>query len=447
MPKKKGVTDTELTALLDGQIADAKDYDGADLSSKRIKSLEYEEGIMRDVPALPGRSSFVSRDVADTIGLIEPGVARTFFAAENIVDYEATKPEDEEFAKQATDYINYVVMRECDGYRQLKFGIRDGLRHGNGIIKHYWDPTVEYTTERFTGLTDQAYNELVADEEVEEVLEHSEYPDPSFTYASAEPADALLQATVPLGAAGVAPVGGPPATGVGAPPDMGGTPSGSLPASPVAGVPGLPGSAPGAVDPNVGSPPALPGALGAVMGADPGVLLGGALGMEPPAPPMLHDCKIKRVCTYGRLRLEVLPPEQFLIDRDARVLDEENVKFAAHHYKKTRSQLIEEGYDRDVVEDLPAHTSLEEGEDAVRLGRMNIYNSADKSTDLIEIYECYVKARCSRSRSGATTCRSRTSFPIRSRTSGLVVRSSTRWRTSSASRRFFSAAFSTTSIG
>jgi hypothetical protein len=178
-----------------------------------------------------------------------------------------------------------------------------------------------------------------------------------------------------------------------------------------------------------------------------GALLGGAAApMEPPAPPMLHDCKIKRVCSYGRLRLEVLPPEQFLIDRDARVLDEENVKFAAHHYKKTRSQLIEEGYDRDVVEDLPAHTALEEGEDAVRLGRMNIYNSADKSTDLIEIYECYVKADMNGDgvaewvmavMAGASGTRSLLS----------VDRSSTRWRTSSASRRFSSAAFSTTSTG
>jgi hypothetical protein len=406
MPKKKGVTDTELTALLDGQIADAKDYDGADLSSRRIKALEYEEGIMRDVPALPGRSSFVSRDVADTIGLIEPGVARTFFSADEVVKYEATKQENEEHAQQATDYINYVVMRECDGYRQLKFGIRDGLRHGNGIIKHYWDPTVEYTTERFTGLTDQAYNELVADEEVEEVLEHSEYPDPSLTYASAIPDPALVAATAP--GAGAPVPGGMLPTGV----PMGAAPSGGNGQAP-------PPGAPGAVDPNVGFAPAAPasaggppvgaggnagagvdalGALAGLMGnggpmgapGDGGGLDGA--GGESAAPPMLHDCKIKRVCTYGRLRLEVLPPEQFLIDRDARVLDEENVKFAAHHYKKTRSQLIEEGYDRDVVEDLPAHTSLEEGEDAVRLGRMNIYNSADKSTDLIEIYECYVKA-------------------------------------------------------
>jgi hypothetical protein len=399
MPKKKGVTDTELTALLDGQIADAKDYDGADLSSKRIKSLEYEEGTMRDVPALPGRSSFVSRDVADTIGLIEPGVARTFFSADEVVKYEATKQEDEEFAQQATDYINYVVMRECDGYRQLKFGIRDGLRHGNGIIKHYWDPTTEYSTERFTGLTDQAYNDLVADEEVEEVLEHSEYPDPSFTYASANPDPSLMVGGPSVG--GLA--GGPPA----APATVGGlgaVPEGVAPGAPPGATPPVPGGMQPPVAPvDPSQPPPNPLAAPPAP-ADPMAALMGQLGigadglgvpaapMEPPAPPMLHDCKVKRVCSYGRLRLEVLPPEQFLIDRDARVLDEENVKFAAHHYKKTRSQLIEEGYDRDVVEDLPAHTSLEEGEDAVRLGRMNIYNSADKSTDLIEIYECYVKA-------------------------------------------------------
>src|SRR5215207_6964337 len=187
MAKKKGVSKTELTALLDGQIADARDYDSGDLSAKRIKALEYEEGTMVDVPALKGRSSVVSRDVADTIGLIEPGIIRVMLGADEIVRYEPKRPEHEDIAKQETDYVNHVVMMECDGYRQLKFAIRDGLRHGNGIIKHYWDPTPQYSVERFTGLDDTAYNQLVADEEVEEVLEHSEYPDPSFTYASANP--------------------------------------------------------------------------------------------------------------------------------------------------------------------------------------------------------------------------------------------------------------------
>src|SRR5215207_5965192 len=198
MAKKKGVSKTELTALLDGQIADARDYDSGDLSAKRIKALEYEEGTMVDVPALKGRSSVVSRDVADTIGLIEPGIIRVMLGADEIVRYEPKRPEHEDIAKQETDYVNHIVMMECDGYRQLKFAIRDGLRHGNGIIKHFWDPTPKYSVERFTGLDDTAYNQLVADEEVEEVLEHTEYPDPSHTYGAG-------------GDSGVVPASGAPA--------------------------------------------------------------------------------------------------------------------------------------------------------------------------------------------------------------------------------------------
>lgn len=181
---RQRMSDAEIAAIIDAQINDAKSYASSELVDARTKALKYFEGEVPDLPAQPGRSKAVSRDVADTHGLIMPGLTRVFLASDNCALYEPEKQTDEEFAKQATDYVNYVVMRESDGYRQFRSAISDGLLLANGIVKHWWDPTTEYTTESFTGLSDDAFLALVADPEVEEVLEHTEYPDPAF--ASAE---------------------------------------------------------------------------------------------------------------------------------------------------------------------------------------------------------------------------------------------------------------------
>lgn len=173
------MTDSDLAALLDGQINAAIDYDTSDLSSRRELAIKYYEGEV-DVAAEKGRSSVVSRDVADTHGLIMPGLKRIFFGSDNIVKYEATKPGQEQFAQQATDYVNYIVMRECDGYRNLGNAMHDGVLLGNGMMKHWWDGTPEYTTEEFTGIDDAAYQKLflkddgTPDPDVEE-LEHTAY--------------------------------------------------------------------------------------------------------------------------------------------------------------------------------------------------------------------------------------------------------------------------------
>src|SRR5690606_17504949 len=108
----------------------------------------------------------------DNIGWILPGLMRVFTASETIAVYEPQNPQDDQFAKQATDYINYAFMRECDGYRVLSQGFHEGLLFGNGIWKHWWDHSVEYETLDYTGLGDMEFTQLVSDDDVE-VLQHT----------------------------------------------------------------------------------------------------------------------------------------------------------------------------------------------------------------------------------------------------------------------------------
>ena len=109
--------------------------------------------------------------------------------------------------------------------------------------------------------------------------------------------------------------------------------------------------------------------------------------------PKLHNCIIKRTTNSGKVKIENIPPEEFLIQRSAKTIEESN--FVAHRVLKTRSDLIQMGFDKDVVENLPTQNSVTMNEE--RLARYAdidedpLADAPDKSGSEIEIYECYIK--------------------------------------------------------
>ena len=109
--------------------------------------------------------------------------------------------------------------------------------------------------------------------------------------------------------------------------------------------------------------------------------------------PMLHNCIIKRTKSAGKVKIENIPPEEFLIQKSAKTIEEAN--FVAHRVMKTRSDLIEMGYDQDIIDDLPTTNSfLMDDEALIRNQNIdaNPFNdSPDDSTQEIEVYECYVR--------------------------------------------------------
>ena len=72
--------------------------------------------------------------------------------------------------------------------------------------------------------------------------------------------------------------------------------------------------------------------------------------------PKIHNCKIKRTHKFGRVKIENVPPEEFLIAKSAKTIEDAN--FVAHKVYKTRSELIEIGFDKEVVEQLPSSQNV-----------------------------------------------------------------------------------------
>ena len=78
------------------------------------------------------------------------------------------------------------------------------------------------------------------------------------------------------------------------------------------------------------------------------------MGMMGQTQPATYDCTVVRTVEKGRLRVQSVPPEEFLIDRRARSI--ETAEFVAHRRYVTVSDLVKMGYEWDEVQDLGFET-------------------------------------------------------------------------------------------
>jgi len=106
-----------------------------------------------------------------------------------------------------------------------------------------------------------------------------------------------------------------------------------------------------------------------------------------------HYVKVKRTKKDGRVVVENVPPEEFLISKRARTIQDS--PFVAHRRMMTRSELIAMGFKKDVVESLESGDTLEFSPDRIarysRGEQPNSMGSQDESMEVVEVYECYIK--------------------------------------------------------
>ncbi|AWM23435.1 portal protein [Sinorhizobium fredii] len=283
----------QIAAQVSQLVKDCENYRD-ELSVDRIKAMEYYDGTMKDTPADPNRSKVVSRDVRSAIKKVLPSLIRTILGNDKVVEYEPVNEGDEASAEQATDYINYVVFPESDGYDAVQDAAHDALKLRNGVIRWWYDKKRTVQVSRHTGLDEQALVQLVADDDVE-VLEQEQY---------AEQVD---------------------------------TPQG---------------------------PQEMP----------------------------FFNVKIRRVSEYGCTKLAAVPLEEFLIHPDAISIDDSPITGLKTRLR--RSDLIAMGYDRELIEGLPASGSDIKEEEEAFTRRRDAFDENDsivKALQEVDYYELYVK--------------------------------------------------------
>lgn len=104
---------------------------------------------------------------------------------------------------------------------------------------------------------------------------------------------------------------------------------------------------------------------------------------------------IYRVSDESQVAINPIPPEEFLISPRAKSL--ESALFCAHRVRKTKSDLIKEGYDPNIVDKLPIDEDrVYMQEENARFSEMDISSTFAREeyqaqVQKVTVYECYVE--------------------------------------------------------
>ena len=250
--------DEELQGIVGKEIDDAIDFIDNWISPQRATATQYYRGEPFGNEE-DGRSQVVSMDVRDTVQALMPSLMRIFHGSDQTVEYVPQGPEDVAAAKQATDYANYIINRDNNGFLEMHSAFMDALVRKVGILKVYWDDQTKFETVSYSGLDDASLAALMSDPAV----------------------DVEIVASEPMGEPMQDPLTGE---------DM-----------PV---------------------------------------------------PMMHAVRATYTHPDGRVKLEAVPPEEFLISRESKSV--EQADYVAHRRIVTVSELVAMGYDYDEVSELGA---------------------------------------------------------------------------------------------
>ena len=145
--------DYQLNSIVTAEIRDSLNHFDSEYSAERIRALDFYMGEPLG-NEIEGRSQVISTDVADTVEQVIPNLMRIFTANDQYVRFAARTAEDVERADQITDYVNYVINHDNDGYKILYNWFKDALLFRLGVVKYYWEEKEDVTEEEYEDLSE-----------------------------------------------------------------------------------------------------------------------------------------------------------------------------------------------------------------------------------------------------------------------------------------------------
>ena len=301
----------DLQAIIENEIDNAIGYINTETVEERRDALMAynREPYGNEVE---GRSTIVTGEVAEAVDGALPQLLRVFTQSDDVVRFEPKAPGDEEKAKQATEYCNWVLMNDNPGFEVFQTWFKDALFQKAGVIKVWWNDETSVDKEKYENLSEEELTLLLADGQMEVVKQRQtqigEVPVPP------TPEQMML------------------AQQTGVPPEM---------------------------------------------------------TMQPV---FSYNVTVKKINKKGSVKVENVPPEEFLISKKARRIAD--APFVAHRRLTTRSELISMGFKADEIDELPAYDDLTFTPERVARfpnGEQPDDPSLDTSMDEIETFECYIR--------------------------------------------------------
>ena len=301
----------DLQAIIENEIDNAIGYINTETVEERRDALMAynREPYGNEVE---GRSTIVTGEVAEAVDGALPQLLRVFTQSDDVVRFEPKAPGDEQKAKQATEYCNWVLMNDNPGFEVFQTWFKDALLQKAGVIKVWWNDETSVDKEKYENLSEEELTLLLADGQMEVVKQRQtqigEVPVPQ------TPEQMMM------------------AQQTGVPPEM---------------------------------------------------------TMQPV---FSYNVTVKKINKKGSVKVENVPPEEFLISKKARRIAD--APFVAHRRLTTRSELISMGFKADEIDELPAYDDLTFTPERVARfpnGEQPDDPSLDTSMDEIETFECYIR--------------------------------------------------------
>jgi hypothetical protein len=156
------LSERDLIGIIKAHRADSLGSEDSDLTSQRAESMNRYHGRPYG-NEVAGRSQIVSRDLAEAVDWALPAVVRAFVQSGNLGEFLPVGPEDEELARQESDYVNQVLMKDNAGFMILHDLAKDAMLLKNCYVKHFWEEKEEVTEEDYTGLAIEQVQKLLMD--------------------------------------------------------------------------------------------------------------------------------------------------------------------------------------------------------------------------------------------------------------------------------------------
>lgn len=162
------MSQNQLKAALQAAIDDSIGFIESETVEQRKQSLQayLRQPYGNEVE---GKSSIVTGEVAEAIDGALPALIRIFTGSDQVVVADPVGPGDEAGAKQATDYLNHIFLKDNPGVMILHNWFFDALLQKNGIVKAVWEDKEDVTKETYEGLTDDELAMLLQDKSIEVV--------------------------------------------------------------------------------------------------------------------------------------------------------------------------------------------------------------------------------------------------------------------------------------
>ena len=174
----KAITNEDLSEIVGRELASADSWSNGDLADQQAEALDYYYG-QPFGDEEEGFSSVVTRDTLKTIEGIMPSLMKIIASGDTFVEFEPTGAEDEKAAQQATDYLNYVFDKRCDGFNVLYTWFKDALLMKNGLVEVSWAQDELCDIENFVAIEEIEVDALEEDESLEIVNKEVNEEDPN----------------------------------------------------------------------------------------------------------------------------------------------------------------------------------------------------------------------------------------------------------------------------